>query len=148
MRRSMRYLLMGALVLGCVWPALADLDTVKAEKNLQKRAKKAMEHAGTVLDKARDAYMIGEMEAMASGLTEVEESVALAYQSLRETGRNPRKASKHYKRAEIGSRKLLRRLDNFRNEMSYLDRDRIDKVIQSVTKVHDDLLKDVMGGAQ
>ena len=78
---------MGALVLGCVWPVLADLDALKAEKNLQKRAKLAMEYAGTALDQARDAYMIGEMEALATGLTEVEESVALAYQSLRETGK-------------------------------------------------------------
>jgi hypothetical protein len=144
----MSYLLLGVLALGCVWPALAELDAVKAEKNLQKRAKLAMENADAALDKARAAYMSGEMEAQAAGLTEVEESVALAYQSLKETGKNPRKASRHYKRAEIGSRKLLRRLDTFRNEMSYLDRDPIDKVIQSVTKVHDDLLKDVMGGAQ
>jgi hypothetical protein len=55
--------------------------------------------------------------------------------------------SRHYKRAEIGSRKLLRELDGFRNEMSYLEREEIDKVIQTVQKVQSELLHAVMGGS-
>ncbi len=140
---------MAAITWFCA-PALAqaDLEAVKREPKLEKRARKAMDNAGKAFDRARSAYRKGETEVLRVSLQEVADSVALAQKSLQETGKQPRKASKHYKRAEIGSRKLLRRLDNFRNEMSYLDRDQIDEVIASVQKIHEELLHAVMGGGK
>lgn len=123
-----------------------DLEAVKTEANLEKRARKALENADQMLDAAREAYLKGEFDEMKAALGEVDDSVRLAYQSLKDTGKNPRKSPKHFKRAEISTRKLLRRLDSFRNEMSYLDRDQVEKVIQTVRKVNSDLLHDVMGG--
>ena len=130
-------------------PALwADLETVRRERSLEKRSRLAVENADAALNTARDAYQKGDGERLESALGEIRESVELAYQSLRDTGKRPRKMAKHYKRAEIGTRKLLRRLDTFRDEMSYLDRDRIEPVIKTVRKVHDDMLRDVMGGGR
>jgi len=110
----------------------ADLKAVRAEPRLEKRADKALKNA----------------HAMLAALDEVAESVQLAYQSLKDTGKNPRKRAKPFKRAEISTRKLLRRLESLRDEMSYLDRDQIDSVISVVRKVNEDLLHDVMGGGR
>ncbi len=123
----------------------ADLEAVKAEQNLERRARKALENADKMLDAARDAYLNGRFEELKAALAEIGDSVRLAYQSLKQTGKNPRKRPKHFKRAEIATRQLLRRLDSFRDEMSYLDRDQLTPVIETVSKVNSDLLHDVMG---
>ena len=126
----------------------ADLEAVKAEPKLEKRSEKALKNAGKMLDVARDAYLKGDADLLKSALAEVRESVEISYQSLKETGRNPRRRSKPYKRGEINTRKLLRRLDTLPGEMSYLDRDQIDAVIESVQKVHDRFLHDIMTGGK
>lgn len=126
----------------------ADLETIKAEPRLDKRSQKAIKNADTMLDAAKRAYRKGDSETVKAALEEIRESIDLAYQSLQETGWNPRKRSRPYKRAEISTRKLLRHLDNFQRDMSYLDRDQIGAVIKSVQKVHDDLLFLIMGGSK
>lgn len=133
---------------GSVIEMRADLGPIRAEKNLFRRARRAVENADRMMDTARDAYQKGQRKAMMNALKELDDSLALAYESLKETGRKPRKISNHYKRAEIGSRKLLRRLEDFRDEMSYTDRAPIDEVIKKVQKIHDQLLRDVMGGGK
>lgn len=128
--------------------APADLDRVMAEPNLEKRSRVAVDNANAALDRARDAYQQGENDAMKGALDEVAESVRLAYRSLQETGKKPRRNSRPYKRAEIGTRKLLRRLESFRDEMSYLDREAIEPVLKIVEEIQNSLLKDVMGGGR
>lgn len=129
------------------WPTLvlADLKAIRAEPKLEKRSAKALEYASTRLNVAREAYQKGETELVEAALAEVRESVELSRDSLKETGRNPRKSFKHYKRAEIATRQLLRRLGTFRDEMGYLDRDKADPVIQTVQEVHEELLHAIMG---
>ena len=144
-----RYLLLPPIVL-CLCAGLlrADLDAVKAERRLEKRSEKALKNADKMLDVARGAYLEGDAGLLKSALAEVRESVELSYQSLKETGKNPRRRSKPYKRGEISTRKLLRRLDTLRGEMSYLERDQTDAVIEVIQKVHDDFLRDIMAGGK
>jgi hypothetical protein len=137
-----------ALLTGAVGSLRADLDAVKAEPKLEKRARRAMDNSEKMLDASRAAYRHGQMAEHQAALKEVQESVQLAYQSLKETGKNPRNNSSHYKRGEIRSRKLLRRLESFRNEMSYNEREQIDEIIKAIQEVHDKFLHDVMGGGQ
>lgn len=124
----------------------ADLDAVKAEPNLEKRARLALDNATVAFKAAQDAYMQkGDLKLTTAALDEVAQSVGLAYESLNQTGKNPRRSPKHFKYAEIRTRDLLRRLTDFREQMSALDRDDIDKVRAAVQKVHDDLLVGIMG---
>jgi hypothetical protein len=126
--------------------AAADLTAIRAEPNLEKRARKALDNADAALKTAREAYLDkGDLSETRNALDEVEESVALATQSLYDTGKNPFKHSKHFKRAEIRIRELLRRMGDFREQMSVLDRDELDKVRASVQKMHDRLLAGIMG---
>jgi hypothetical protein len=135
------------LVLGA-GPIFADLEEIKEDTNLQRRSRKALENADAVLDKAREAYRKGDGSTMDQAFQEIIASVELAYQALVERGRDPRKNAQPYKRGEIKTRELLRRLTTFREEMSYMDRDRIASVIEAVDKIHGNFLRDVMGGRQ
>lgn len=128
--------------------AQADLEAVKSEKKLEKRSKLALENADAMLDVAREAYRTGDAGKLHAALVELQESVELAYQSLVDTGKKPRKSASHYKRGEISTRQLLRRLDTFMREMSYMDRDQVESVIKAVQKIHDSFLLDVMGGGK
>ena len=55
-------------------------------------------------------------------LHEVQESVEVAYASLEGTGRDPRKSPKWFKKAEMETRDLLRRLTSFQDSMGFDDR--------------------------
>ena len=135
------------LVPGVVFGA-GDLDLIKKDPKLKRRAKKALKNAHQVLRAAREAYSRGEQVKFRADLREVQESVQFAYQSLQATGKKPRKHAKPFKRAEISTRELLRRLEDFREEMNYADWGAIDPVISTVRKINKKLLLAVMGGGQ
>ena len=128
-------------------PLRADLASIKTERNLEKRADKALKNAQEAFKHARDAYLEkGDLAQTVAFLDEIKESVQLAYDSLRETGKDPSRSRKHFKRAEIRTRELLKRLADFREQMSALDRDSIDRISESIQKIHDDLLAGIMSG--
>lgn len=139
-----------AAVLACLIaaaPAWADLEAVKSEPNLEKRAHKALENARNALKAAQRAYLEkNDVAAANASLAEIERSVELCFESLIETGKTPSRSPKHFKRAEIGTRGLLRRLRDFRERMSVMDREEIDRVRATVQKIHDSLLAGIMGG--
>ncbi len=137
--------LAGLLLFGAAWFE-ADLEAVRAERKLEKRARLALENADRMVTSAREAYQQGDGDGVRAALEEVADSVDLCYESLRATGKDPRRNFRHYKRAEIDTRRLLRRLDSLRDEMSVLDRELIDAVIEQVRQVNQRLLHDIMGG--
>ncbi len=136
-----------ALLLALSLPLLADLAAAKAEPNLEKRAKLALDNANAALKAAQDAYQkTGDVQQTDASLNEVSESVQFAFDSLKQTGKNPSKSPKHFKNAEIVTRELLRQLTDFREQMSALDRDGIDKARLAIQSVHDELLAGIMSG--
>ncbi len=129
--------------------ARADLAAARAEPNLEKRAAKALDNAQQSFRAAQDAYIQkSDLKQTEAALQELSESVQLAYDSLMATGKNPSKKPKHFKRAEIKTRELMRRLDDFRAQMSALDREAIEKTRDAIQKVHDDLLEGIMSGGK
>jgi hypothetical protein len=126
----------------------AGLQEVKAEPNLGKRSALALDNAFNALTQARDAYTKGESAQVETFTKEIKESVELAETSLHETGKNPRKSPKWFKRAESSTRDLLRRLDAFQQSMDVADRAALDAVKVKVQQVHDDLLEGVLEGKQ
>ena len=122
-----------------------DLARVESEPHPDKRAHMALDNADDALRQARDSYDKGDNEAMTARLEEVERSVELAQSSLKQTGKNPSRAPKHFKYAELKTRDLLRKLEGFREAMSVADRAPLDRVIGTVQKIHDALLDGIMG---
>ena len=127
-------------------PAAADLKQAMAESNLEKRSALALENAHAALKEAREAYRKGENDAVTAGIDEIAQSVDLAYASLAQTGKDPRRNPRWFKKAEIETRDLERRLEAFQQEMSYNDRPQLDKLRAKVQQVHDDLLMGLMEG--
>ena len=123
----------------------ASLQEAKAEPNLEKRSKLALDNAEQALTDARAAYAKGDTAQVEARATEIRESVELAETSLHQTGKNPRKNPRWFKHAEIVTRDLLRRLDTFQQEMNAADRPLLDAVKGEVQQAHDNLLLGVMG---
>ena len=109
-------------------------------KDLRKRVEAAMETDPT----AAFALLCTTIPRVAreSG----EQSVDLAYQSLTDTGKNPRRSPKWFKSAELATRDLERRIASLQDQMSYTDRALLDKVKARVQQVHDELLLGLMEG--
>lgn len=129
--------------------ARADLSAAKSENNLEKRSALALDNARDALKAAHTAYMEhGDLKATSVALREIVESVQLSYDSLMATGKDPSRKPKHFKRAEIRTRELMRRLDDFRAQMSALDRAEIEQTRDAVQKIHDALLEGIMGGGR
>ena len=127
-------------------PLPADLSKAHAEKNLEKRSQLALANAAAQYRAARDAYNRGDTQRTAAAIAEMQESVTLAMTSLRQTGKDPRRSPKWFKRAEIETRDLLRKLEGFQHEMGYEDRPMLDKVKETIQQVHDELLLGLMEG--
>ena len=135
-----------ALALMLTGPLSADLSRARAESNLEKRSQLAMDNAAAAYQAARAAYDKGENDRAAASLAEVEDSVELAYAALNQTGKDPRKSPKWFKKAEMETRDLLRKLDSFQQAMSFSDRNMVDKAKARIQQVHDDLLMGLMEG--
>ena len=123
--------------------AFADLSSVKAEPNLERRSDLALDNANRAIDDARASYKAGDTKKADEQLSEVRESVDLSLDSLENSGKQARK-SKYFKRAEIKLRELLRRLSGFRDEMSVDDRKPLDDAAARLQEVHDRLLQEIM----
>jgi hypothetical protein len=135
-----------ALILMPVSAALADLDLARKEPNLEKRSKLALDNAEEALKAAREDYRTGDMGETTKKINEIVESVELANTSLTDTGKNPRKSPRYFKHAEMVTRELSRKLDDFQHQMSYNERSMLEKVKLRVQEVHDQLLTGLMEG--
>jgi hypothetical protein len=133
-------------ILLCCLPLAADLAHVRAEPNLEKRSRAALEQAEQSLKASRHAYAAGNMEQTAAHLEELVQAVDLAETSLKETHKDPIKSPKHFKYAEIKVVELLRKIEAFSQDMSFEDRSMLENVKENVQAVHDRLLHGIMMG--
>src|SRR5947207_12962981 len=126
MRSMVALLLLAGLGAGA-WPLRADLKTARAEPDLGKRSKLALDNAATTLKAVREAYNQGEKDKLTAAADEFVESVNLASESLKATGKNPRKNPKWFKQAEIATRDLLKRIETLQHDMNFEERPVLDK---------------------
>jgi len=124
----------------------ADLKTAMAEPDLGKRSKLALDNAGAALKATREAYNRGENEKVTAGANEILESVNLAADSLKATGKNPRRSPKWFKQAEIATRDLLKKMETLQHDMNFEERNVLDKAKVRTQEVHDELLLGLMEG--
>jgi hypothetical protein len=123
-----------------------DLQQVRAEPNLEKRARLALDNAAAMLQSAREAYQKDDNAGVSANAAEVQESVDLAFASLSETHKDPRKSPKWFKYAETQTRELLRKLETFQHDMNFQDRPMLDKVKEDIEQIHEKLLLGLMEG--
>jgi hypothetical protein len=121
-----------------------DLASVRQEPNPERRSDLALENAAAALTECGQAYKNGDLEKTRAEASEIEQSVTLSYDSLRETGKDPRRSPKFFKRAELSTRQLVRRLDGLIESMSMSDRAILLMVRDRVSEIHDELLSGIM----
>ena len=117
-----------------------------SEPGLEKRSELALGKAFAALKQAQVHYQEGEMAKTEAAIDEIRASVELARDSLRQTGKDPRRSPKWFKKAEIDTRNLGRRLEALAQSMSYTDRPMLDRTRAVVQETHDELLKGLMEG--
>jgi hypothetical protein len=132
---------MQALMIFCL---AFDLAAIKLEPNLERRSERALDNASAAMDLARDASSAGDTEKLKTAVTELRDSVDLAYQSLLDSGKSARRNPKFFKKAELKTRELMRRLQGLSQAVDADDRVFVDTVHDRVSKVHDDLIQDIM----
>src|SRR5262245_24607504 len=138
-------ILVAIALLGVV-TARADLKAALAERDLGRRSKLALENAQTAMKTARAALEKDDAEKLNAATAEVQESVDLAYESLKSTGKDPRRNPKWFKNAEIQTRDLLKKVETLQHDLNFQDRSMLDKLKFRVQQVHDELLLGLMEG--
>lgn len=122
----------------------ADLAAIRQEFNLERRSQLAIDHAGAVLNTARTEYQAGNIEKAVAAINETGDAVELAWQSLLDNGKEARRDPKYFKRAELATRQLLRRIESLAESMGYQDRPLAEKLRDRVNAVHDELVNALM----
>lgn len=123
-----------------------DLDTVGKEQNLTRRSQRALEFAEREMAKAQKIVKdFGSRSELQAALDNIVAGSELALQALRETGRPPRRLSREYKRGELKTRDLIRRLEDLEKALSLDDRPIAEAALKKVTQIHEDFLLGVMG---
>lgn len=126
-------------------PPPTDLEAVRAEPHADKRYWKALEFGSAQIDAARKSYQEGPIENFQPALNNVLGAVQLSDDTLRGTGKNPSKSPKHFKRAELKIREMIRRLQGLEELVSVDDRMVVNKIRTKIQNIHDELLLDIMG---
>jgi len=132
---------MSALLILCL---AFDLSAIRQEPNAEKRSELAIDNAMVAMNAARDASVANDFAKMKDSLEEVGQSAELCWQSLKDSGKNARKSPGRFKRAELKTRELMRRLDGLEQAVDSSERDVIIGVRERVSKVHDDLIQEIM----
>jgi hypothetical protein len=132
---------MQALLILCL---AFDLAAIRLEPNLERRSERALDNASVAMDAAREASSSGQSDKIKAALDELRDSVDLAYQSLVDSGKSARRSPKFFKRAELKTRELMRRLEGLAQAVDSDDRTIVESVREQVSKVHDNLIQDIM----
>jgi len=141
-RQWMGLALVWSLSAASLWAI--DLNSVQQEPNLDKRNQLAIEYANSALDTARTAYQANDLDKTRTSLNETGEAVNLAYDSLKQSGKEARRDPKLFKRTELATRQMLRRIEGMAEAMNFEDRALIDKLRERVAAIHENLLQDIM----
>jgi len=123
------------------------LDSIRKEPDLLRRSERALEFASTETRALRDLIQgAGTRADLLAHLDELDASVKLSLQALRDTGRKPGRLSRQYKRGELLLRGLLRQMDDVVLALGVEDRPAAERVRDTLTNTHEEFLLAIMTG--
>ena len=122
----------------------ADLESIKAEPNLERRARSALDFAKASVKPVLKAYEQSDPQRGIQLLMQIQEAVELAHEALSATGKSARKKPKHFKRAEIQTRNLVKQLRGLSRDLNYDEREVVESVMDRVSAINDQLLLAIM----
>ena len=77
-------------------------------------------------------------------LARIVEAAELSLKALEATGKNARSRPKHFKKAEIATRKLARSLQGAQRQLIYDEREDLEPVIQRIEVINGQILSMIM----
>ncbi len=114
------------------------------EGDFVRQARQSLTQAELAVNQAGDACKAGDWEKCNALLEGGQKGVEQALEALHKTGINPRKSPRHFKDAEIRTRKILRAL---RNLVAYIhpdDLNHYETVVSRVSDINDQLLSSIL----
>jgi hypothetical protein len=124
---------------------MPSVEQVRAENNLERRADKAWKFAADRLKDAAKAHSEGHWDQTRAAVDLMIEAVELGHQALEQTGKDPRKRFKHFKRGEVQTQALQKQLGELMRTMGYEEEEELRPVAKRLEEVHEALLHSVMG---
>ena len=118
--------------------------TLKTEPIYEKRAQRALKFSLDNVDNVLDAYRKDDPRTGENILNKILQAVELAYESLVATGKPARQSPKHFKRAEIQTRRLLKQLDGLSRNHHFDERVELTRISQRISEINDQLLQKIM----
>jgi hypothetical protein len=145
MRLSRSVVLLG-LAASLMWAAAPpqSLAEVEREPDLEKRAGLALDYARAAVGRVVKAYAAGEPGQAKQILDSIVQAAEVARESLGDTGKHARSKPKHFKKAEIESRKLVRDLEAAKRDLTFEERPDLDPAIAQIEEINRQLLFDIM----
>lgn len=138
-------LLSGMAVLCCLGAQRGSLAEIEAIADRETRSRRALAFASGQLDIVSKAYRDDDLAAGRQALENMGEAVDLAVSSLEATGKYARRHPRHFKHAEIQTRKLLVQLKQLQSKLYLGDQADFDGIIERIETANARLLRGLMG---
>ena len=114
------------------------------EADLVRLARLSLAQAERDVNQSGDACKAGEWEKCNALLEGAQQGVEQAKDALDKTGINPRRSPRHFKDAEIRTRKILRLLRNLAPYIHPDDQKNYETVVSRVSNINDQLLSSIL----
>ena len=137
--------LVAVAALCCLAAQQGGLAPIEAIQDPETRSRKALTFAWSQLDVATRAYRRDDPEAGRRALEAIGQAAALSAASLEATGKYARRHPKHFKHAEIQTRKLLAQLKTSQGKALLADQADFVGPIEQVEAANAELLLGLMG---
>ncbi len=124
--------------------AVPTFDQLRADGNLEHRAKSAVELAAASERSAEAAYSKGDMAAVTAELKNMVAAVETAQRSLSESGKSPMRHPGPYKSAELRTEEILVRLGDLERRMDAEERNVVEAPKNKVQEIHDAWFEGIM----
>ncbi len=124
--------------------AAPGLEQVRAEPNLERRAKLAIEYAAAAERSAESAYSKNDLAGVTAELKKMQTGVELARDAFSQTGKTPQKHAGPYKSAELKTQEMLVRLGDLEKRMDADERNLLEAPRNKVQEIHDAWFEGIM----
>ena len=139
--------LIASLPLALVLTPLADADektiewaTVERQTDLEKRASLAMDYARHQVSAVVEAFQQSDADAAKLAIAELVKGVETAQQALDDTGKKARRKPKHFKRAEIATRRLVGAIEDAQRTLLSAEREQLEPAKERVEEINSQLM--------
>ncbi len=132
----------------CLAADRAEMDRIREVPDPERRSKQALAYARSRLEAAFRAYQEGESEKGRASLLLIAESVEMATEALQATGKRPSRSPRHFKHAEIATRRLLAELRRGRRAVILQDQADFDETIRRVEAANNTLLRGILSSGR